>query len=324
MLDVLSAGLAEILVYCSRGRLLRRGLKSHSTEEQNTYGLPDGESIAKELALWYRRQRKEILKYIPYPSEILPVVLPVQFPSLTGRVWVEPMAHSMVPRLAPLWEDSYRAAWARIERKRAVDEGIVNPHLRTAIEQQAFAFCRKTNESTSLKLEDALAQLKDELINGLVDQGDSIRELTRRIRDIFDSLEESSAKRIAQTEASRSVHTAQEMAAVESGVVIGKELLVSSDACPICQKVATEAKQVRLGQAFAIIGNHPDYATIMMPPIHPNCRCSAVDILLPEYGGPADVEWAATLVQPQQDLGESYTPPEGKEVPEPEPERIGR
>lgn len=322
-LDVLFAGLSAILEYRSRGHLRQVSSEGRSTEEPNTYGLPEGDSIEKELIRWYRRQRKEILQHIPHPSDILPVALPVQFPILTSRAWVDPMARSMVPRLAPLWDDSYRAAQARLERKRATIEGVVSYTLRAAIERQAFSFCRKTNESTSYRLGDALARLKDELIKGLVDRGDSVRDLTKRVNEVFDDLEESSAKRIAQTEASRAVHTAQEMAAVESGVVVGKELLVSADACPICQKVATEAKTVRLGQAFAVIGDDPIYSTIMAPPIHPNCRCTMVEVLAPEYGGPSDVDWSDTLIQPQKGLGQGYKPPAGKKVPEPEPERAG-
>lgn len=324
-LETILASLSAILAYRSRvqgSNQTSNGRSIDREDETNTYGLPDGELIAEGLTRWYRRQRKAVLMEIPKPSGLLPLILPLHLTSLASRSWIDPMARSMVPRLAPIWEDSYRTSKGRLERTRAIAGGVSNPHLRAAIERQAFAFCRATNEATSKRLETALDDLKHELVKGLIDRGESIEELKDRVNEIFDGLEEHQARRIAATEASRALHAAQEMAAIESGVVAGKELLISADACELCQMVATEAKRVRIGQAFAIIGNHPEYQTIEMPPIHPNCRCTAIDILMPEYGGPAEVDWASTLIQPQERLGKEYLPPPGMEIPKPEPERI--
>jgi hypothetical protein len=104
-------------------------------------------------------------------------------------------------------------------------------------------------------------------------------------------------------------------------VVQGYELLLSADACPLCRMVATECKRVRVGQAFAVIGDHPDYSNIKFPPLHVNCQCSMTSVLTPETGGPADPEWGTTLVQPDP---ADWTPPPGKRVPRPEPGRQDR
>lgn len=258
-----------------------------------------------------------VLKAIPRKG-----MLPIHLPRLQGREWVDPMAAAMTPLLAPYWQGAYQESRSRLSRGRARADDVINPHLRRQIERQSFNFCRSTNESTSRRLEDALDALKHEFIQGLVEQGETGPELARRVKAIFEGLTERHAATIAATEASRAIHAAQESAALESGVVAGKELLISANACELCQMVATEAKQVRLGQAFAVIGNHPEYSTIMHPPLHPNCRCSMIDILLPEYGGPADVEWGLTLFQPQHEIEGGYEPPRGMKVPEPEPERI--
>lgn len=320
LLDLLVASLTAI--HASRSHVHRRPPldltnRSIETVEANTYGLPEGESIAEELRRWFKRQRRVVLKAIPMRG-----MLPIHLPRLQDREWVDPMAAAMAPLLAPYWIDAYNESRSRLSRARAVMDLVVNPHLRRQIESQSFNFCRSTNESTSRRLEDALDALKLEFVQGLVEQGEAGPELARRVKAIFEGLTERHAATIAATEASRAIHAAQELAALESGVVAGKELLISADACELCQMVATEAKQVRLGQAFAVIGNHPEYSTIMHPPLHPNCRCSMIDILLPEYGGPVNAEWGLTLFQPQQELEGGYEPPRGLTVPEPEPERL--
>lgn len=320
-LDLLLSQLGVILGYRSRVRQRRHQVsKNRSTEElePNTYGLPEGERIAKELRKWFRRQRRAVLEAIPKTWP-----LPMHLPLLGRREWVDPMVAAMVPLLAPYWQDTYDESKARLSRTRALDDLVVNPHLRTAIESQSFNFCRSTNESTSRKLEEALDELKHAFIQGLVDEGDAVAQLTDRVKEIFEGLTERQAATIAATEASRALHAAQEKAALESGVVAGKELLISADACDLCRMVATEVKQVRLGQAFAVVGNHPEYSTVMHPPLHPNCRCTMVDVLFPEYGGPTDVEWGLTIFHPEDWLaGEEYKPPRGLKVPEPEPERL--
>lgn len=116
------------------------------------------------------------------------------------------------------------------------------------------------------------------------------------------------------------MHAAQEQAAIESGVVAGLEWLVSAASCPLCTMVAAEANRVRLGQAFAEIGSNPDYRSIRYPPLHPSCRCSVVEVLKPEYGGPEDPQWSKTLVDPRP--GADYKPPEGVKGPGPDPAKL--
>lgn len=318
LLDLLAASL--IVIRASRSHVRRRHpldltSRSINTVEANTYGLPEGGPIAKELRRWFKRQRRAVLEALQGSF------LPVHFPLLGRREWVDPMSAAMVPLLAPYWNKSYQESKGRLSRGRALAESVVNPHLRQQIERQSFNFCKSTNESTSRKLEDALDALKHELIQGLVEKGEAIPQLARRVKDIFGGLTESQATTIAATEASRAIHAAQEQAALESGVVAGKEWLISADACELCQMVATEVKQVRLGQAFAVVGDHPEYSTVMHPPLHPNCRCSLIDVLKPEYGGPVGVEWGLTLFQPQREIEGGYDPPRGLKVPVPEPER---
>lgn len=283
-------------------------------DEENTYGLPEGRSIFRELIRWFRLQRRIVLDWVP-PAED---PLPANAPDLTRFDGV--MGEAFTTVLTPYWDDAGQKTMAHL----GLDPNewkVEAPHLRAKIREAAYAFCHATNQTTSKQLETALRQLRAEFIAGQASRGETLDQLTQRVNGVFDLAEEWRARRIAATEASRATHAAQEEADIQSGVVAGLELLLSADACPLCRKVATECRAVRLGQPFAVIGHHPQYSTIKYPPIHPHCQCTAVEILLPQYGGPAHVAWGETLQQPQRGLEDGYTPPDGRHEPPPEPER---
>lgn len=281
--------------------------------EENTYDLPQGEPLRQDLAKWFRRQEEEILSSLPDEGE-----LPEQMPPIGDS---EEMAEHMTPTLEVWWDASGKETMTRL----GLDPDnwkVTNPHLKHQIQHQALAFCDSTNQTTSKRLDVALKQLRKSLIEGMVTKGEALPQLRERVSTIFEGMSRSKAAQIAATEASRATHLAQLEADHQSEVVAGVELLLSSGACPLCRKIATEAPRVKLGQSFAVIGSNPVYRQIKSPPLHPHCQCAMVEVLLPEYGGPADVEWSETLDQPQKALtGEQkeYKPPADKEVPQPRP-----
>jgi hypothetical protein len=285
---------------------LEHGSKGHSKargdddaagghEEENTFGLPEGEDIAARLRVWLRRQAREILGILPDIGDHLPPEIPD-----LGH-YDEPMTKSVTPLISAYWDsgakeiraklglepDAWRHSWS-----------VVDPSVRQKIKDSSLAFCRSTNASTSMRLGDALTALREELEAGVVDEGESVAQLSKRVRGIFDGLTKTHARMIGQTEASRAVHSGQEASVEESGVVQGAEWLLSSNACSRCQRIKEEVGRVKLGQNFAVIGSNPYYADIRMPPGHPRCRCSILWITTPEYGGPEDVNWGKTLIHP--------------------------
>lgn len=270
--------------------------RAEGHSEENTYGLPDGEPIASELKIWFSQQLTEVLGSIP-PEMVEP---PRFFPPLTD--YDDPMAAAMTPLISAYWKESGDQTLGRLEAATGLDLGtweVVNPFTREKIHQAAMAFCKVTNRTTSLHLNDALDKLRSELVEGIVDKGDTLVQLRKRVNGVFDHAEKWRAQRIAASEASRAVHQAQLAADMESGVVAGSEWLLSGDACPYCMEVAERAKQVPLGQAFAIIGHNPDYSVVHAPPLHPLCQCSMLEVLMPEYGGPELPQWALTVIQPK-------------------------
>lgn len=294
----------------------KRGGDAH--DEENTYGLPEGRKLGETLKEWFRRQKARILGSLP--SRLAPI--PTAMPSLTD--WDDPMARAMVPVLGPIWDESGKEVRARL----GLDPDgwqVTSPHLQGKIHNAAYNFCHATNATTSKSLNVALNQLRGEMAAGIA-VGDTLDELVKRVGRVFEHAEEYRARRIAVTESSRAFHDAAYTAAVESGVVQGFELLLSSDACPLCRKIATECKATRPGQPLAIIGDNPAYREVMHPPLHPGCQCTMVEILSPSLGGPpaGEVPFGPTLNQPQKGLEDGYDPPAGKEVPKPEPERVAK
>lgn len=284
-------------------------------EPENTYNLPRGRKVSRELKKWFEKQKAEVLGTLP----TLGTEIPTHFPALTN--YDDPMAAAMTPLIGTYWDEAGKQTRERLGLD--PDEWkVTNPHVKSKIEGQCMAFCKSTNDTTSKALSTALDKLRSELAAGIVTHGETLDQLTARVQGVFDQAEEWRARRIAATETSRAVHAAQETAALDTGVVAGFEWLVSGDACPLCQMVATEANMVKAGQDFAVVGDNPHYKNIRHPPLHPHCQCAMIEVLTPEYGGPANPEWAQTLDQPKP--GPEYSPPPGKKLAKPDAKALDK
>jgi hypothetical protein len=263
--------------------------------EDNTYGLPEGRDVAAELRRWFAAQKLAVLGHVATIGEAPPEA----FAPLTP--YDKPMARAMTPLISAYWDASGKKTMERLGLD--PDEWrVTNPHLKAKIREAAYNFCHSTNATTSKRLDAALADLRASMEQGQAVEGETLPQLAERVNGIFEGLSKGHARTIAATEASRAVHAAQETAATEYGDVAGFELLLSSDACPLCRKIFNECPRVRAGQAFAVVGDNETYSTIRFPPLHVSCQCSMTHVFKHEDGGPEDPEWGETLRQPQKDL----------------------
>jgi len=295
-----------VAVLTDKGRRRRR-LRG----EANTFKLPTGEPLRRELVKAFRRQRSVVLEFLRTGRKQDRPGLPDAWPPLDdfggGAL---PMAQRMTPLLKLTWSK----AAAKFAPRVGLDPdewSVVNPHTAAVIEAAALTFCERTNATTSLALDQALKKTREELHAGVVEQGESLEKLTKRVGRIFDGAETWRARRIAQSETSRAVHAAQEQAAVQSGVVRGWEWLLSSDACPECLAVAEKARFVKLGQPFAVTSPDPVYGAVKFPPLHPHCACSVLEVLDTD----PEPAWSQTLT------GSDLKPTEPKPAePDPKPD----
>lgn len=108
-----------------------------------------------------------------------------------------------------------------------------------------------------------------DLVSQQADQGWSIDDLAKAIRDKGVTDSKSRSEAIARTESATAYTKGSILAYQESGVVDSLEWLVSDDPCPICQGL--DGQTVKLGDLF-----DGDFDG---PPAHPNCTCAAAPIV---------------------------------------------
>lgn len=263
--------------------LLKSPRRKPPDGERNTFRLPRGDRLRREVRAVFSEQRRAILGFLrtgrKERKDQGPPGIPVAWPNWHDfGMGALDLAERMTPLLSLTWD----AAGSKFASRVGLDPDrwdVTNPHLARMIDEAALAFCDSMNRTTSLAIDIALARTREALHEGVVKEGESVEVLTKRINAIFDGAEKWRARRIAQTETSRAVHAAQEQAAIASGVVTGWEWLLSGDACPTCVAIAARARYVRLGHPFAVIGDSPHYSQIRMPPAHPHCNCTVTEVL---------------------------------------------
>jgi SPP1 gp7 family putative phage head morphogenesis protein len=297
-------------------------LKSAAREGDALPGMPSGEPIRRALSAIFKGQSRRAEKAIreafagrkadrdvPDGPGAGPAARPTVRPFIPTVRWdavFGPVADEfepITPMLRVIWQDAGEGMADQLAPYR-VDAGldpqewsVTNPRIGDAINQQVFDFAESTNATTRLELEDAHAKLRETLREGMT-RGDVMSAMVKWVKTVFVDASTYRARRIARTESARAYNAARDMAARESRVAMGLEWLPASNACPICQAIADQARFVQFGKSFATIGEHPLYSDIKYPPAHPHCRCATNVVLIPAYGGPASVEWTDAPLDP--------------------------
>jgi hypothetical protein len=128
--------------------------------EPNTFNLPEGDDVRKELVRMFRAQQREILGRInpPIKSTINPTDA-----GLPGPDWWAQQTIAEVERMTPLieayWQTSGEGLYSRI----GLDPNawqVTSPYTQEAIRSATFEFCDATNATTSQEIHDALADLE--------------------------------------------------------------------------------------------------------------------------------------------------------------------
>ena len=241
--------------------------------------LPEGREISKFLRSIFRQQHKEVLKdLVSEPKQIR--IKEFRKVNLSG--WTEKMKHQAHPLIQMHYEEGAKDFIARTGVSTSEEVwNVQNPKVQEAIDRAAMRFCASTNQTTSMKINEAIDKLRDELASGILGPDtNTVAELTRRVSSVFDQAEHWRAQQIAITEASRAVHQGQLIAAVNSGIVKGFRWLASADACDLCKEIMDERGEIPIGGKFAHVSDDPDYGDIAGPPAHPNCMCTITEVLM--------------------------------------------
>lgn len=180
--------------------------------------------------------------------------------------------------------------WSSAELERYVERSSTRLASRAA---------KTVNAQTEVRVRDLLG-------DGL-QKGEDVNQLAKRVQEWAsgetpegeeseDSMTRRRARTIARTEAARAHSTAELDAWRSTGLVAGKRWELAPDACEFC-KAAAEAygqEGVDLDQPFFAKGEtldgadgkgklELDYEDIDGPPLHPNCRCATLPVLIDRY-----------------------------------------
>lgn len=241
--------------------------------------VPDGKALVPILQRFFAKQRKEVMATInkhmaDCVTKAIKAELPSEFVPLDK--WTDDLAEECRPVIEILFSQGGKQLIQRVGASADVFN-VTNPHLRKEVNRLTLEFCEQTNRTTTMALNTALAKLRADLADGLV-EGDRMSDLTSAVAKVFDEAEQYRCHRIAQSEASRSHSEGLRAAAKESGVVKGFELLLSSEACPLCVSVKEQTPVVGLDGSFAGAAGNAEYPDSLLP-IHPNCLCSVLEVL---------------------------------------------
>lgn len=119
-----------------------------------------------------------------------------------------------------------------------------------------------------------LDKLKASLFEGW-EAGESIPDLSNRVRDLYEEFDKSRAEMIARTETLKASNQGSLETYRSSGVVDRTMWIVGPEPCEYCQ--ALDGAVADLGDDY-----HSDLDDVDAPPLHPRCVCSLIPILIGE------------------------------------------
>lgn len=136
----------------------------------------------------------------------------------------------------------------------------------------------------------ALSEIKDVLTWGM-EEGKSISEIQKKLRDLYDEVWRDRADLIARTETMRAANAGLVEGWKQSGIVTKKIWLTAGDACEECAPL--NGMEVGIEETFFDKGDEHswedgegnkqtvvlDYDDVDAPPLHPNCYAEGTEVL---------------------------------------------
>lgn len=222
---------------------------------------------------FFEEQGKATIKQLLYSSHSIAPTKGAKSPAYDSTIdlskWTDELYDRTMPVLKVWHEKTSNGFLASMGVDR--DEwGVVQQNLHEQFTKQVIELCAETQKSTSLQIDDAITQLKNELEQGIV-EGNYRELLVERVQKVFDSATTERAWRIATTEESNVRHQAELGSAKEIGVKGKKWLRDALNNCLECADIANKSPGVvPLDHKYF----ESKYTEGTAPPAHPHCTCS--------------------------------------------------
>lgn len=224
----------------------------------------------------FNKQRDEVLAKFPKSvKDVSPDDFYLNLPREKRRYVLE-LSDSFKQLLIDQSKDAFQ--YVGQENQFDPSGGAISRYL----EGRAFRFATPVTRETNRLLGAALSEG--------INAGESIPDLRKRVEGVFSNIKGYRSERIARSETIRASNYATQEAWKESGVVTGKEWLTAEDeaVCPWCgpldgKVVELDADYFKRGQTLTGSDGRPlklDYETVEHPPLHVNCRCTLIPVVV--------------------------------------------
>jgi len=165
---------------------------------------------------------------------------------------------------------------------------VENPRVQEFLDDYSFRFAEQINTTTVNAVRSAISQGMSE--------GLGMTDISNLVQEYFDGCTKYRAMLIARTETIRASNAGAALAYEQSGVVQGMQWLATEDdrTCPLCNAmngryVANGEKYFELGDRLTVDTDEGrrtmvfDYEPVRYPPLHVNCRCTVVPVVIEKY-----------------------------------------
>lgn len=162
---------------------------------------------------------------------------------------------------------------------------VMNPRVEEFVSGYSYRFAAKINKTTA-------DRLRKQLTEG-INAGESTQQLRKRLLEKIPEFAAKEEKQrfytemIARTERARAQHAGRIEGWKQSGVVEAKQWKAFPDACAFCQEM--EGRTAGLDETYLEEGGRLQagdstmtftYEPVAHPPLHPNCRCALLAVLI--------------------------------------------
>ena len=249
---------------------------------------PAPRDFTRALQRLFAEQRSEILRTLRASQKARTKLLPIDVDTAFDvDAWTQRYYDELKPFLEENFVAGGEAGLGRIGSPISFD--IQRPEVADFIADYTYRFSFSANSNTQ-------GALRDIFTNANAD-GQTLSEVTNRVQDHFDYAERYRAARIARTETARARQGGEVESWKQSGVVQGYYWqTATTNPCEYCKEL--EAKfgpngvHLTFGDNFFDRGGSVDaggaspmalnYSDTPHPPLHPNCGCELVPILVGE------------------------------------------